>query len=218
LDEFLQEHSRVAAERDQWKQESGIYASDVDRLEAETRKLEWQCKDYESRLEAAGQGVSAEEIAKLLPTLPNNLLQVAEAASRFFPRLVITKGALEAAQEYHDCKCIGEAWEMLRHLNGEMYKLKFESGEQKDWERTFQDETGYELAMSEGSNTKKDKKLMGLRKIQHNGREYDITPHLKHGNQAPKMVRIHFDFDEKSKKIVVGYIGSHIPNATTKSI
>src|SRR5882672_6500050 len=89
LDEFLQEHSRVTAERDQWKQESGVYASEVDQLEVETRKLEWQCKDYESRLDAAGQGVSTEEIAKLLPTLPNNLLQVAEVASRFFPRLVI---------------------------------------------------------------------------------------------------------------------------------
>lgn len=218
LDEFLQEHSRVAAERDQWKQESGVYASEVDRLEAETRKLEWQCKDYESRMDAAGQGTSTVDVSKLLPKLPSNLLQVAEAASRFFPRLIITEDALESAKEYHDCKSIGEAWEMLRHLSDAMYKLKFESGEQKDWERTFQDETGYELAMSEGRNTKKDKKLMGLRKILHDGREYDITPHLKHGNQVPKMLRIHFDFDEVGKKIVVGYIGSHIPNATTKTI
>ncbi len=104
LDEFLQEHSRVAAERDQWKQESGVYASEVDRLESETRKLEWQCKDYENRMNAAGQGASAVDVSKLLPKLPSNLLQVAEAASRFFPRLIITEDALESAKEYHDCK------------------------------------------------------------------------------------------------------------------
>jgi hypothetical protein len=84
------------------------------------------------------------------------------------------------------------------------------------WEKTFREKTGYELAMSEGKQTQDDKKLMRLRKIVHDGREYDITPHVKHGNVEPKLVRVHFAFDEGAKKIVVGHVGRHIPNYTSK--
>ena len=124
---------------------------------------------------------------------------------------------MESAQEYMACKCISETWEILRYLNNVLYRLKFED-EKAELEKSFRDATGYDLAMSEGANTKRDKKLMSLRQVQHAGRDYDITPHVKHGNQAPKMVRVHFDFDEELKKIIVGYIGPHIPNATTKSM
>jgi hypothetical protein len=59
---------------------------------------------------------------------------------------------------------------------------------------------------------------MRLRKLQYGDQEYDITPHVKHGNQEPKLVRIHFAFDEAKRKIVVGHIGRHIPNYTTKKM
>jgi len=72
--------------------------------------------------------------------------------------------------------------------------------------------------MSEGRNTKRDKKLMDLRLLDFNGKQYDITPHLKHLNNEPKSVRIYFDFDEDTKKIIIGHIGRHIPNATTKTM
>ncbi len=101
-------------------------------------------------------------------------------------------------------------------MNDVLYRLKFVDG-QKELERSFKDETGYELAMSEGRNTKRDNKLMSLRILQVGVHEYDITPHLKHLNNEPKSVRIYFAFDENMKKIIVGHIGRHIPNATTKS-
>jgi hypothetical protein len=41
---------------------------------------------------------------------------------------------------------------------------------------------------------------------------------LKHGNQEPKLVRIYFAFDEETRKIVIGHIGRHIPNYTSKRI
>ena len=216
LHEFLEEHARVAAERDQAKQDASFFASEYDRLDDEVNKLEWRCKDYESRLETSGDG-AAVDVATLLPVLPTSLAQVAEVAVKFFPRLVITEAAVEAAREYDECKSIAEAWEMLRHLNEAMYRMKFDEGS-KEIEKTFQDRTGYEVAMKEGPSTKNDKKLMDLRKLMHGGREYDISPHLKHGNKEPKLVRIYFAFDEKGKKIVVGHIGRHIPNATTKTM
>lgn len=111
---------------------------------------------------------------------------------------------------------MAQAWNILYHINGILYRLKFSDTASLDWERVFKDETGYDLAMSEGRNTKRDKKLMSLRKVQHQGRDYDITPHVKYGNQEPKTVRVHFALDEEARKIIIGYVGPHIPNATTK--
>lgn len=216
LNEFLEEHARVAAERDQFKQEAETYAAEVDRLEDDVRGLEWRCKDYQGRLDAAGDGAGV-DVSKLLPVLPTNLGQVAEAARRFFPRLVITEAALESARDYSECKSVCEAWEMLWHMNHALFRMKFQEG-QKELERSFKNETGYELAMSEGRNTKRDNKLMSLRVRRLGEREFDITPHLKHMNNEPKSVRIYFAFDEDGKKIVVGHIGRHIPNATTKTM
>lgn len=216
LNEFLEEHARVAAERDQFKREAEAYAVDIDRLEDEVRGLDWRCKDYQNRLDATADGTVV-DVATLLPVLPTTLSQVAEAAAKFFPRLVITEAALEAARDYDECKSLREAWEMLRHLNEAMYRTKFEEGS-KEIEKTFQDRTGYEVAMKEGPSTKNDKKLMDLRKLVHDGHEFDISPHLKHGNKEPKLVRIYFAFDEKRKKIIVGHIGKHIPNATSKTL
>jgi hypothetical protein len=216
LNEFLEEHSKVAAERDNYKQEAAAYANDVDRLESEVARLEWRCKDYQSRLDATGDNAQV-DISKLIPSLPMSLGQVAEAAAKCFPKLVITERALESARDYEECKSINDAWEMLRHMNDSLHRMKFQD-EQKELERTFKNETGYELAMSEGRNTKRDNKLMNLRILRVGGREYDITPHLKHLNNEPKTVRIYFAFEEEAKKIVVGHIGRHIPNATTKTM
>jgi hypothetical protein len=130
---------------------------------------------------------------------------------------VITDHAVESAVDYPACKCLDEAWETLYYMNEVLYRLKFVDN-QRELVQSFQNETGYELAMTEGANTKKDRKLMDRRKLLHDGREYDITPHLKQGNQEPKLVRIYFAFDEEAKKIVIGHIGKHIPNATSKSL
>jgi hypothetical protein len=215
LNEFLEEHSKVAAERDDFKREAATYANDVDRLEREVARLEWLCKGYQSRLDATGD--VGMDISKLMPSLPTSLAEVAEAARKCFPTLVITDRALESARDYDECKSINEAWEMLRHMNDALHRMKFEEA-QKELERAFKNETGYELAMSEGRNTKRDNKLMNLRLLRIGDREYDITPHLKHMNNEPKSVRIYFAFDEENKKIVVGHIGRHIPNATTKTL
>jgi len=216
LEEFLIEHAKVAQERDDARSEAAEYANQVDALEKDKGELKWKVEGLQLRLADAGDGAEL-ETAKLLPILPLSLLAVSKAAKGFFPRLVITERALETAEAYDECKSFPEAWEMLGSMNEVLYRLKFEDGE-KELERAFKDATGYDLAMSEGKMTKDDSKLMRLRRLQHDGAEYDVTPHVKHGTQEPKLVRIHFAFDESRKKIVIGHIGRHIANYTSKTM
>ena len=218
LEEFLEEHGRVAAERDQYKQEAAFYASEVDERERQLSEVTGECATYKGRLQNLGRDGDGKSVAEIFKTLPTNLVEVAKAAGLAFPRLVITERAIKAAEDFWECVCVREAWEMLVHLQDCMWSLKFEADGAADWERTFREKTGYDLAMSEGKQTQNDKGLMRLRKIMHGGREYDITPHVKHGNVEPKAVRIYFAFDEGGRKIVVGHIGKHIPNYTTKNM
>jgi hypothetical protein len=216
LNDFLEEHVKVAAERDQAKQDASFFAAEFDRVDDEIKKLEWRCKDYQQRLVTTGSNTGV-NMATVMRKLPETLLDAAIAAKAGFPRLVITEDALKTAGDFHECACVAEAWEMFVHLSETLYPMKFERRE-KDLEGKFNAATRYELAMSEGKMTKNDSKLMRLRKLNHNGKEFDITPHLKHGNASPKLVRIHFAFDEEAKKIVIGHIGRHIPNYTTKKM
>jgi len=217
LNDFLEEHAKVAAERDQAKVEASYFANEFDRLEEEAKKLDWLCKNYQNQLEISGQNGSILDASKLMPSLPTTLALVAQSAVRFFPRLVITERALKSADDYCECKSYVVAWDMLRFMNDVLYRLKFVDG-QKELERAFQDETGFGLGMSEGPNTKRDSKLMGLRTLQVGDKEYDITPHVKYQKDEPRSVRIYFAFDEEAKKIIVGHIGRHIPNATSKTM
>jgi hypothetical protein len=222
LAEFFKIYEETEKQRDQYKQDSDAFAAEVDQREAEltaeraeVSRLKYDCATHLDRIEELTNTNWSEYTAKLLPTLPLDLPQVVEAARRFFPRLVITDKALESANDYTECKSHHCAWEMLRHLNDTMYRIKFEECG-AELEKTFHDRTGYEVAMKEGPKTKNDKKLMGLRKMTFGDKEYDISPHVKYGSQEPKLVRIYFAFDEEGKKIVVGHIGKHIPNATSK--
>lgn len=216
LEEFFTEHTKVMQERDDAKCEAQSYANQIDGLEKEAGELRFKVQGLQARLDKSQNGAGL-DLAKVLPLLPTNLSEVAEAAGRAFPRLVITEQALKTAESYDDCKCSNEAWQMLLHLNETLHPLKFE-GEENDFEKAFKAKTGFDLAMTEGKMTKDDGKLMRLRKLQYGDQEYDITPHVKHGNQEPKLVRIHFAFDEAKRKIVVGHIGRHIPNYTTKKM
>ena len=124
---------------------------------------------------------------------------------------------MKAAEDFGECVCVGEAWEILTHMSETLHPLKFRDGE-KDLQRVFRERTGYEFGITEGKMTKDDKDCMRLRRMQHGGREFDITPHVKYGNTEPKLVRVHFAFDEENKKIVVGHIGRHVLNYTSKNM
>jgi len=97
-----------------------------------------------------------------------------------------------------------------------LYDLKFSGGEIGDLAKKFQDQAGYEYARSEGPKTKQDGKLSRLRKITHDGKDYEIWAHIKKGNEGTKQIRIYFDFDNELKKIIVGYVGLHMENSSSR--
>lgn len=218
MQDFYKLFDEVEKERDDYKLQSEHFANDVDSLEEQVRQLSWKANELQSRLDVNSSEEISEPVHQLLPRLPSDLEEAVKAAVLFYSRLEFTESALRSAKEAAHCECVEETWEILGQLNNLLYRIKFEDPGVKDLEAKFGAESRYQLAMSEGRNTKRDARLMGIRQITHNNQSYDITPHIKYGTKEPKMVRIHFAFDDARKKIVVGFVGSHMENATSKNI
>ncbi|MGJ8641743.1 MAG: hypothetical protein ACSHYA_20300, partial [Opitutaceae bacterium] len=85
-----------------------------------------------------------------------------------------------------------------------------------DIAKCFEDISGYEYAKTEGPNSKNSSSIRQSRMISLDGRTYEIWSHIIHGNQEPKMLRVHFAYDDERKKIIVGYVGAHMENATSR--
>lgn len=75
----------------------------------------------------------------------------------------------------------------------------------------------FELALAEGRNTNRNKRLRRLRRLEYRGRTLDITPHLKVGRgwDSEDTLRIYFAWDDVDGRIVIGHIGTHLENDTS---
>ena len=134
----------------------------------------------------------------------------------FYQNLVFADDAWKPALEYKAFKDFKIPWEMLHDLDQILWPLLFET--RGDIEHEFERQSKYEYAKGEGQQTTKNQRLAQLRKFTFEGREYEMWTHLKYGNRSGKQLRIHFAVDQDNKRIIVGWIGEHMDNATTRSI
>ena len=204
----------------------------INAIESENQELRDQQFDLKSRAAESDQlreqlhGLTA--IQQALPTLatfPKSLSKVIDAVESLFPKTIIfTDEARKSAAAYekqvpHWRKPEGcqVAWEMLTHLATTGCEAFFDSSITAKDEH-FHVTSGYKLALSEGSQTKDDAKLVRLRRIHFDGAEHDISPHIKFGNSKPKLLRVYFATDVGRSRIIVGHCGDHLETAGTKKM
>lgn len=217
LTQFYDILKEVETERDEYKAEAARWVVELEQREEEVTNLKAQLHSLHRA--QPGPEIPAYDAAKQLHKLPKSLLDVVEIKARMHAdRLIFADQARDSAAAYTSCESIDKAWEILGHLATTLYELKFESNASIDIADEFYRRTSFEYAKTEGPNTKNNKALCQTRQITVNNRRYEIWPHIRHGNREPKMLRIHFAFDDDLKKIIVGFVGSHMPNATSRKV
>jgi hypothetical protein len=86
----------------------------------------------------------------------------------------------------------------------------------RDVDVAFRHSTGWELAPTEGSETRNNPSLMNLRKDTYEGRELSFEPHIKFPKSARKTgaqyQRLYYAYDSQTRKIIVGCVGDHLEN------
>jgi hypothetical protein len=187
------EHERdnLRGERDYWKDLALKADQKIKRLEDAAGRLGCLTKMPSSLPEAIG------------------IVEALHGASVAFTDRA--KNSAEKAMANRSQGDLREAWSCLWATALHLPRILFRD-QAGNPEQAFRDATGLELAMSEGKLTQRDKGLMRLRRDSFEGREIDITPHVKSG----PTFRLYFAVDAAQKRIIVGHCGDHLDTAGTR--
>src|SRR5208337_161331 len=139
------------------------------------------------------------ESIKKTSSLPTGLSEILKVVSALFPiRVQVMSEAFTSADAYAEeyggywskQEQLAIAWEMVFGLATKFYDIVFVEDSTRLEEAFGEAFSSFELAMSEGKQTKKDSRLMALRQRVHKGREIAISPHIKYGMSKPKILRL----------------------------
>lgn len=141
---------------------------------------------------------------------PQGILRTLEA---FYPdRVAVLPSAYVSAGEYAMTDAQG-TWEVALSAAESVWPLAFEGCGERLAD-AFQAETGLELARGEGKMTKADPRHRAARTVEYQGRELDISPHVK--GRGKRGVRMHFAVDKESCKVVIGHFGEHMATSGSR--
>ena len=209
------------------REEKKRLADRVDELEFKKEELEEEKKEIKSKhateifnIQMKQQGVARKTLTNLnvLPReYPDTLIGL-KAFERFYGNLLFAVSAWTSAEEYSSrFEDVRIAWEMLYDLDQVLWQLIF-SDVSINVAKEFNSNSRFEYAAGEGRMTTRDNELAATRKFEYQGKTYEMWKHLKYSNRTGKQLRIYFDIDHEKRKLIVGHIGDHLDNATTRTL
>lgn len=160
-------------------------------------------------------------IVRSLNAFPQNTREALDLAKTAFANeLAFTREAEQSALEDGKNADASEVFNILRALAVNLWPKFFEHNKNEgNAEKEFKNETGLNLTFHESSTTNKDSRLKNQRFINYNGKQVNISPHVKgkSGNRDRKL-RIHFAVDRNTRKLVIGHCGAHKETAGTRKV
>lgn len=184
----------------------------------ETIKKDHKTEIYNMQMQQQGAARKASLRTDALPReYPSELVKL-KAFENFYGNLLFSDSAWKSAEEYSKrFDEVGIAWEMLHDLNHILWGLIFD-GRSTDIVKEFKSKSRFEYATGEGRMTKRNGELTSQRKFNCLNQGYEMWKHVKYSNRGGKQLRIYFDIDQLKRKLVIGHIGDHLDNATTRTL
>lgn len=184
----------------------------------ETIKKDHKTEIYNMQMQQQGAARKAPLQTDALPReYPSELVKL-KAFENFYGNLLFSDSAWKSAEEYSKrFDEVGIAWEMLHDLNHILWGLIFD-GRSTDIVKEFKSKSRFEYATGEGRMTKRNGELTSQRKFNCLNQGYEMWKHVKYSNRGGKQLRIYFDIDQLKRKLVIGHIGDHLDNATTRTL
>jgi hypothetical protein len=198
----------LSAENARLEEEIASIEQNVDEYADEIRRLEFEKRSLTSNLVQAGERPSSSLAARsleVLKELPKTLSQVVSMIREMHgERIAFTEQALRSAND-SEFRDIHTAWKALTAMATTLHDL-YNAGNGCNLEKEFRDRTGFPLALTEGKQTNRNRKLRDRRRDTFLGDEIDITPHVKFDDNTTRAYFAPFAQND-NKLIVVGYIG-----------
>ena len=154
-----------------------------------------------------------------LEAIPTNMKEVVDLAKSMFADHLVFVPKAERSAEDDSTGGYCEAWRILRALDHDLWPMCFDRDDRPAARIAddFKLRTGFELTLSESSNTKASQRCRTQRTIRYNNKTLSIEPHVK-GTSGSKSnrLRIYFAIDRDERKIVIGHCGNHLETIGTK--
>lgn len=177
---------------------------------------------YKLTQEHSGQKRQIDELKNDLNSvvswdLPISVMEAKQAAAaKYSSKLIFHARVDQSIEEFsfnQNTIAAVAAAKIFKAMADGLYSLKFE--QQGFSEEKFRNNTGFALSMTESKASKRDQAIGETRKCFYNGKEVTFFPHIKEKVQGVDF-RVHFQFLEMEKKIIICHVGEHLPNAKTK--
>ncbi|MBQ6374837.1 MAG: hypothetical protein IJJ45_10175 [Clostridia bacterium] len=185
--------------------------AEIDRLKSSNASMQRSFSEFDAMR-------SAVERVQRIQAMPRTNRDVVEYFRLIFAdRLGFTERGMRTAA---DCD-INPAmlWECLYHTATALVDLYRDSV--RDVEDRFKAATGWEMAPSEGSQTRKIAGFMEQRRDVYEGREISVEPHVKFPRSSRRTgaayQRLYYAYDPPTGRVVVGYVGDHLENFSSLS-
>ena len=159
---------------------------------------------------------SSSQVNMLPAEYPNSFEALRKFVPFFSGRVVFADEAWTPALKYREFDDWENAWGMLHSLYTVLWPLVFERD--CDIANEYESRCRYGYARGEGRTTVRDNNLARMRVFTYEGKQYEMWAHIKYGNKLGEELRIHFAVDNERRRIIVGYIGEHMDNATTRTM
>jgi hypothetical protein len=207
--EIEKQNNELQAQLNAWQSQSATNQETINKAEGERNYF----KSESERLRRDVQDISVAQTAFLsLSKLPQTKTACGEFFATAFPlRLCFTDRAKVSLRDdpFDD---VEKVWNALWHMCNTLWPMLFEK-RHDDFAKEFERISTFELTMTEGEQTKNQKRMMKEREDVFRGKSIDITPHVKlfHNGQY---ARIYFHIDSANRLLVVGFFG-HLTTAGT---
>lgn len=219
-DEALEEMIRTEDRAEAAEQERDRLQEEFQETTCRNNELEAQCTNLQEALMRKRSTESAHEIISAIESMekmPPSLSQVAKLVVSMHPgKIDFTERGWGSLGDSHTAPQV--FYEALVDMHSKLRPL-FMDDFKGDIEKEFNSNSHFQLARGEGSSTRKDKKLMSERKDTYQGRELTMERHIKSSTGDPsdcRFLRIYFDWDDHSKKIIIGDCAGHKTTAGTR--
>lgn len=214
-----EELSRLSAELDQEQQQKESLEFTLLESEEKIQDLEKHIKQSayinSQRSDAPVDLEEDEEAVNVLiglaadskgPTPEESLNLLAKVYPR---RLVVLPTAIESAAEVSSFAQNRRLLDMLNRLVTEYLPAYMQGGDTAA-RSTF---TNNEFSARESETVTNNKQYSAYRKFDFDGQEIEMLKHLKVGvaDDPTATIRVHFEVDQGSKRVVIGHCGKHLP-------
>jgi hypothetical protein len=116
--------------------------------------------------------------------------------------------------EPNDKKLFPKIFEAVTDMHEILWREKFER-QSGNFFTEFNGQSRFGLTMTESQLTKQKPGLAELRADSHDGESFEAWSHVKYGNKPGEQFRIHFVFFEDTQKIVLSWVGDHMPTSSS---